>query len=214
MIKILLVDDQLVVREGLRAMLHAEPDFTIIGEASSGTQALAYAARYTPDVILLDIRMPGMDGLSTLLQLKQKVPTASIIMVTLYDNPDYLLQAVASGASGYILKDSSREELVRAIRVTREGGAIISPTLLPELLRYVQQHPDQASLNMEAIRGLTPREMEILKLIAEGNTNQQIAEKYYLSPTTVKTHVQNIFHKLGVSDRTQAAVLAVRCGLI
>ncbi|MCE5260218.1 MAG: response regulator transcription factor [Chloroflexi bacterium] len=214
MLKILLVDDQLVVREGLRAMLQAEPDFTIIGEASSGTQALAYAIRYAPDVILLDIRMPGMDGLSTLAQLKQKIPTASIIMVTLYDNPDYLLQAVASGASGYILKDSSREELVRAIRVTREGGAIISPTLLPELLRYVQQHPDHASLNVEAIRGLTPREMEILKLIAEGNTNQQIAAKYYLSPTTVKTHVQNIFHKLGVSDRTQAAVLAVRCGLI
>ena len=142
MIKILLVDDQCVVREGLRAMLQAEPDFHIVGEASSGSQALVYVARYYPDVILLDIRMPGMDGLATLAQLKQAVPTTSIIMVTLYDNPDYLLQAIASGASGYILKDSTRDELVRAIRVTREGGAIISPTLLPELFKHIQQRPD------------------------------------------------------------------------
>jgi len=213
MIKLLLVDDQAVVREGLRAMLQAEPDFTIVGEAPSGNEALTVAARNQPDVILLDIRMPGMDGLATLSLLKQKVPTASIIIVTLYDNPDYLLQAVASGASGYILKDSTREELVRAIRVTREGGAIISPTMLPELFKHVQQQNNQQSCDTAVIRSLTPREVEILRLIVEGYTNQQIAEKYYLSPTTVKTHVQNILNKLGVSDRTQAAVLAVRCGL-
>ncbi|MHB9032812.1 MAG: response regulator [Anaerolineae bacterium] len=214
MIRILLVDDQAVVRDSLRSLLQTEPDFQVIGEASTGAQALVLSLKLNPDVVLLDIRMPGLDGLAALEQLKLASPKSSIIMVTLYDNPDYLLQAIASGASGYILKDSTRDELVRAIRVTREGGAIISPIMLPELFKHVQQQPGGMACNQEIVQNLTPREIEILKLIVEGNTNQQIAEVYYLSPTTVKTHVQNIFRKLGVSDRTQAAVMAIRCGLI
>jgi len=137
-------------------------------------------------------------------------------MVTLYDDPDYLLRAVSAGASGYVLKDATRDELVRAIRITADGGAIIAPTMLPQLLRSMGQMmaafggaPPCAPTNV-----LSPREIEVLRHITEGRTNQEIAECLTLSPTTIKTHVQNILIKLEVSDRTQAAVLAVRCGLI
>lgn len=214
MITILLVDDQAVVRDGLRAMLQTEPDFHVVGEASRGEQALALAARFKPDVILLDVRMPGMDGLDTLARLKSLVPGSSVIMVTLYNNAEYLLEAVTAGASGYILKDSTREEFVRAVRAVREGGAIISPSMLPELLEHIRQSPGLHPCDIDTVSKLTPREVEVLRLLAQGHTNQQIADACFLSPATVKTHVQNIFLKLGVSDRTQAAVVAVRCGLI
>lgn len=214
MITLLLVDDQAVVRDGLRAMLQTEPDFHVVGEASRGEQALALAARFKPDVILLDVRMPGMDGLDTLARLKALVPGSSVIMVTLYNNAEYLLEAVTAGASGYILKDSTREEFVRAVRAVREGGAIISPSMLPELLEHIRQAPGLNPCDIDIVSKLTPREVEVLRLLAQGHTNQQIADACFLSPATVKTHVQNIFLKLGVSDRTQAAVVAVRCGLI
>lgn len=216
MISILIVDDQAVVRDGLRAMLRAEPDMSVIGEAAGGQEAVALAAALAPDVILLDVRMPGMDGLTTLPQLKARCPRSSVIMVTLYDDPDYLLAAVSAGAAGYVLKDASRDELVRAVRITAEGGAIIAPSMLPQLLRTMGRM-------MGALEGapacspmdvLSERELEVLRYIAEGLTNQEIAQRLILSPTTIKTHVQNILQKLEVSDRTQAAVLAVRCGLI
>ncbi len=215
MISVLLVDDQAIVREGLRSMLGLEPDITIIGEAANGEQAISLARNLLPAVILLDVRMPGMDGLAALERIKAVAPRSSVIMVTLYDDPDYLMRAVCSGAAGYVLKDSTREELIRAVRITVEGGAVIAPSLLPQLLRKVGQMattpPVEACILVEP---LSDRELEVLRLIAEGKTNQEIAEVLIVSPTTIKTHVQNILHKLGVSDRTQAAVYAVRCGMI
>jgi DNA-binding NarL/FixJ family response regulator len=215
-ISILLVDDQAIVREGLRSMLSLEPDITIVGEAGNGEEAIRRARELHPQIVLMDVRMPGMDGLTALEQLKRVMPKASVIMVTLYDDPDYLLKAVAVGAAGYILKDASREELVRAVRVTAEGGAIVAASLLPQLLRKMGQlmaFPAGAP-TFVPLEEPSERELEVLGMIAEGRTNQEIAEKLIISPTTVKTHVQNILRKLGVSDRTQAAVYAVRYGLI
>lgn len=212
MISILLVDDQAIVREGLGAMLSLEPDMLVVGEAGNGLQAVRLVRELSPDIVLMDVRMPGMDGLTALERLKAVAPRSSVIMLTLYDDPNYLLRAVSAGAAGYILKDASRDDLVRAVRVTAEGGAIIAPSMLPPLLHQMERFlavPAHVS-----VEKLSARELEVLRLIAEGCTNQEIAEKLILSPTTVKTHVQNILQKLGVSDRTQAAVYAVRCGLI
>jgi len=215
-ISVLLVDDQAVVRGGLRSMLRVEPDISVVGEAASGEEAIELASALPPDIILLDVRMPGMDGLATLPHLKARSPRSSVIMVTLYDNPDYLVAAISAGAAGYVLKDATREELVHALRITAEGGAIIAPSMLPELLhtmRRIMGSPERA-LTPRPTDVLSERETEVLRLVAKGYTNQEIAARLILSPTTIKTHVQNILHKLEVSDRTQAAVLAVRCGLI
>ena len=215
-IRIVLVDDQAIVREGLRSMLSPEPDLVVVGEAENGQEALDLVPGLDPDIVLMDVRMPEMDGLTALGRLKVVAPRSSVIMVTLYDDPDYLLRAVAIGAAGYILKDSSRDELVRAVRVTAEGGAIIAPSLLPDLLSRMSQVQAQpiAAPACDLTERLSEREMQVLRLIAEGHTNQEIAEELTIGATTVKTHVQNILQKLGVSDRTQAAVYAVRCGLI
>ena len=216
MIRVVIVDDQAIVRQGLRAMLEAEADIAVVGEAEGGQQALKLVRELTPDIVLMDVRMPGMDGLTALEQVKNSVPKTSVIMVTLYDNPEYLFRAVALGAAGYVLKDSSRAELLRAIRVTLEGGAIIAPALMPQLLREVGRlkYPLVNNPAPALADKLSPRETEVLKLIAEGLTNQEIADKLIVSPTTIKTHVQNILQKLDASDRTQAAVCAVRSGLI
>lgn len=215
MIRIMLVDDQAIVREGLRAMLSLEPDMVIVGEASGGREALALASKVRPDLILMDVRMPDMDGLTALERIKRQDPDAAVIMVSLYDDADYLYRAVSAGAAGYILKEASRSELVRAVRITAEGGSIISPNMLRELLDRMSALMVHVACPPPAVEtALTPREIEVLRYVAEGKTNQEIAEELILSATTVKTHVQNILQKLNVSDRTQAAVVALRCGLI
>jgi DNA-binding NarL/FixJ family response regulator len=217
MINVLLVDDQTIVRQGLRSLLSLESDIVVVGEAADGRQAVELVQRLSPDIVLLDVRMPHMDGLQALRRIKAIAPKVSVIMVTLYDDPNYLLEAVSAGAAGYILKDATRQELIRAVRLIAEGGAIIAPTMMPDLLHQVERLMATRSspLMADALHDtLTEREIEVLRLIAEGYTNQQIAEALIISPTTVKTHVQNILEKLNVSDRTQAAVYAVRSGLI
>jgi len=213
-IKVLIVDDQAIVREGIRAMLGLEPDIAIVGEAANGLEALDQARAVSPDVVLMDVRMPDLDGLVALERLKLAFPGMAVIMLTLYDNLDYLLRAVSAGAAGYLLKDSSRNEVVKAVRSIADGGAVIAPTLLPQLLKRIGQIDLLASGTCAKPDVLSKREIQVLGLIAEGYTNPQIAERLILSPTTVKTHVQNILSKLGVSDRTQAAVYGVRCGMI
>ncbi len=217
MISVLLVDDQTIVRQGLRSLLSLESDVVVVGEAADGRQAVELVQRLSPDIVLLDVRMPHMDGLQALRRIKAIAPQVSVIMVTLYDDPNYLLEAVSAGAAGYILKDATRQELIRAVRLIAEGGAIIAPTMMPDLLRQMERlmATQGSPLLTDALQDtLTEREIEVLRLIAEGCTNQQIAEMLIISPTTVKTHVQNILQKLNVSDRTQAAVYAVRSGLI
>jgi len=215
MIRVLIVDDQSIVREGLKSMMAMDSDICVVGEAANGLQALQRVAADPPDVVLMDVRMPEMDGLTALERIKALAPRTSVLMMTLYDDSDYLLRAVSAGAAGYLLKDSSRDELLRALRITADGGATIAPRLLPELLRRVGRAGSAPSAPAGAVEALlSDRERQVLTLIAEGLTNQEIAERLVISPTTVKTHVQNILEKLDVSDRTQAAVYAVRCGLI
>lgn len=214
MIRVLIVDDQAIVREGIRAMLDLEPDIAIVGEAANGIQAIDQAREVSPDVVLMDVRMPDLDGLVALERLKRAFPSMAVIMLTLYDSTDYLLRAVHAGAAGYLLKDSSRNEVVKAVRSIAEGGAVIAPSLLPQLLKRIGQMDLLAQSECQVLDVLSKREIEVLALIAEGYTNPEIAERLILSPTTVKTHVQNILSKLGVSDRTQAAVYGVRYGLI
>ena len=215
MIRVLVVDDQAIVREGIKSMLAMEADMAVVGEAANGLEALQRVATDPPDVVLMDVRMPEMDGLTALERLKALAPRTSVLMMTLYDDPDYLLRAVAAGAAGYLLKDSSRDELLRALRITSEGGATIAPSLLPELLKRLSRSGVEGPARACELEGLlSDRERQVLALIAEGLTNQEIAERLIVSPTTIKTHVQNILQKLDVSDRTQAAVYAVRCGLI
>ncbi len=215
MIRILLVDDQAIVREGLRAMLSLEPDMAIVGEAAGGREAVTLAARVHPDIVLMDVRMPDMDGLTALEQIKHADPDIAVIMVSLYDDTDYLYRAVSAGAAGYILKEASRSDLVRAVRITAEGGSIISPNMLRELLERMSALMTPVACPGQPIdTDLTPREIEVLRHVAAGKTNQEIADELIVSPTTVKTHVQNILQKLNVSDRTQAAVVGLRYGLI
>ena len=215
MIRILLVDDQAIVREGLRAMLGVEPDMEIVGEAASGREALTLVPRLRPDIVLMDVRMPDLDGLATLERLKRADPDTAVIMVSLYDDADYLYRAVSAGAAGYILKEASRTELVRAVRATAQGGSIISPGMLRELLDRMSALMSPTSCPPPSAElALTPRETEVLQQVALGKTNQEIAAELIVSATTVKTHIQNILQKLNVSDRTQAAVVALRCGLI
>ena len=215
MIRVLVVDDQAIVREGIKSMLAMESDMAVVGEAANGLQALQHVASDPPDVVLMDVRMPEMDGLTALERLKALAPRTSVLMMTLYDDPDYLLRAVSSGAAGYLLKDASRDELLRALRITAEGGATIAPSLLPELLKRLSRSGSVTPLRPCEPEGLlSDRERQVLVLIAEGLTNPEIAERLIVSPNTVKTHVQNILQKLDVSDRTQAAVYAVRRGLI
>ncbi|MGI6374406.1 MAG: response regulator [Anaerolineae bacterium] len=216
MIRIVLVDDQTVVREGLRSLLAPEPDMAVVGEAADGVEAIAAARTLRPDIILLDVRMPRLDGLAALKRIKEVSPRSGVIMVTLYDDTEYLMRAVADGAAGYVLKDASRAALVEAVRVTYEGGGLISPALMPRLLREVGRLLEREGPGKppEGTLALTDRETQVLRLVAEGLTNQEIAGRLFISPTTVKTHVQNTLIKLGVSDRTQAAVQALRLGLI
>lgn len=212
-IKILIVDDHLMVREGLRSMLDSA-DIHIIGEANSGEQALEKIKTLAPDVVLMDIRMPGMDGLSALAAINQMRLSTRVIMVTTYRNTAYLLQALAKGAAGFILKDIPQEELLATVRAVAGGTSQVDQTFLESVLRDLNQVQTQSEIATELTESLTPREMDVLRLMVEGLTNQAIAKALILSPSTVKSYVHTVFRKLDVSDRTLAAVKAIRLGLV
>src|SRR2546422_3876212 len=209
-IRVMLVDDHELVRQGVATMLAKAEDLAVVGEAKPGREAIETARKELPDVVLMDVRMPDMDGLEATRRIKEERPRTAVIMVTMHDNPAYRREAVRAGAAGYLLKDVSRDELIDAIKQISTGGAFIDPQMLKGMLSDLKPTapaPPQA-------RGLTKREREILALVAEGMSNREIAERLVLSPETVKSHVAAILEKLGVSDRTQAAIHAVRNGLV
>src|SRR6185295_2136855 len=208
--RVLLVDDHELVRQGIAAMLHSATDLQVVGEARSGREALEVARRELPDVVLMDVKMPDMDGLEATRKIKEERARTAVIMLTMHDNPSYLRDAVRAGAAGYLLKDVSKDELVDAIRQVATGGAFIESQMLKGMLSEMK--PGAATPS--AARNLTKREREILSLVAEGLSNREIADKLVLSPETVKSHVAAILEKLNVSDRTQAAIYAVRNGLV
>src|SRR5918998_1971867 len=219
--RLVLADDHDLVREGIRAVLEGEPDLLVVGEAQNGRQALEVCLKERPDLVLMDVRMPEMDGLAATRAIKERLPETSVVMVTMHESPDYLLEAIKAGAAGYILKDAAGERLVEAVRRTLEGDAPLNEGLAMQLLqrlssgnRQRSQPPTEAKKRKAPMpEELTPREAEVLRLLAQGRTNPQIARTVLASVSTVKVHVQNIIGKLGVSDRTQAAVRAIELGL-
>jgi DNA-binding NarL/FixJ family response regulator len=223
--KLVIVDDHALVRKGMKSMLDGEPDLRVIGEASDGREALEVCRSLEPDLILMDVRMPTMDGLAATQAIKQELPSTSVLMVTMYENQDYLYEALKAGAAGYVLKESGQEEVLGAVRRVLSGESSLSPGLAADLLQRLvkekEEHRAQAVVSPLTTKEhpqvppelLTPRETEIVRLVAQGMTNRQIAEKLVASSATVKTHVQHIIAKLGVSDRTQAAVCAIELGL-
>ncbi|MDQ2953216.1 MAG: response regulator transcription factor [Chloroflexota bacterium] len=211
MTRVLLVDDHELVRQGIAAMLHGAADVQVVAEARTGREALEVARRELPDVVLMDVKMPDMDGLEATRKLKEERPRTAVVMLTMHDNPTYLREAVRAGAAGYLLKDVSKDELLDAIRQVATGGAFIESQMLKGMLSEMKPTGGGPS---PAAKNLTKREREILALVAEGMSNREIAEKLVLSPETVKSHVAAILEKLNVSDRTQAAIYAVRNGLV
>jgi DNA-binding NarL/FixJ family response regulator len=214
MIRLVLADDQSLIRAGLRMILDAEADMEILTEVADGAQAIAAAHAYRPDLVLMDVRMPGMDGLSATRALRSpdaelQVP---VLILTTFDDDDVLWGSVHAGASGFVLKDSAADDLVKAIRVTAAGGSWLDPRVTPRLLHRLRSsaNPDDAASELDR---LTERELEVLRLMAQGSTNIEIADSLFVSERTVKSHVGSIFTKLGARDRAAAIVLAFRAGL-
>ena len=209
--QVLLVDDHELVRQGIAAMLTGLSDIQVVGHARTGREAIDLARRILPDVVLMDVRMPDMDGLEATRKIKEERPRTAVVMVTMHDNAAYLRDAVQAGAAGYLLKDLSKDQLIDAVRQVASGGAFIESQMLRGMLSEMK--PENGS-QPKAARNLTKREREILSLVAEGMSNREIADRLVLSPETVKSHVAAILEKLNVSDRTQAAIYAVRNGLV
>jgi two-component system, NarL family, response regulator LiaR len=213
-IRILVVDDHAVVREGLRAFLALQDGFEIVGEAADGEEALERAAELDPDVILMDLVMPGRDGVSAMRELHARRQKARVIVLTSFLDDDRLLPAIEAGAAGYLLKNSEPAELARAVRAAHAGEAIIDPTAAARLVQALSGGDRRRQAPASALEQLTGREREVLTLIAGGRSNKRIALELGISEKTVKAHVGHVLAKLGVTDRTQAAVLAVQEGLV
>ena len=216
--RVAIVDDHDLARISLQDMLADEPDVEVIGESASGRESLELCSRLRPDMVLMDVRMPEMDGLEATRKIKQRNPEISVLIVTMHENPDFLHEALKAGAAGYVLKDASQDEVVSAVRRVREGESPLDAELSARLLRRLaaENSGRRASVGRRDPRAasLTPREVEVLGLMKLGHTNRQIARELTISTRTTKNHVEHIIAKLGVSDRTQAVVRAIELGLI
>ena len=205
MITVLLVDDHPVVRDGLRGMLQAEPDLCVVGEAGSGDEAVTAARAHRPDVILMDLRMPGLDGAGATGRILAERPAAKVVVLTTYDTDADILRAVEAGACGYLLKDATRAELTAAIRAAARGDTVLAPSVAGRLVRQVRKPSPPL---------LSARELEVLSLVARGLTNADIGRSLHISEATVKTHLLRAFNKLDVGDRTAAVTTAMSLGLL
>lgn len=222
-IRILLADDHPILREGLRAVLETQPDFEVIAEAVNGLEAVRLALTMQPDILLLDLEMPQMDGVETIRRLRQQQPNSRIIVFTAFDNDERIIHAVQAGANGYLLKEAPRDEIFSAIRITMAGGSLLQPVVASKLLRHMghlpitgsagatYSHTTQPALPFEP---LTERELEVLNLLAQGMPNKEIAAQLVISERTAKFHVSSIMGKLGATNRTEAVSLAAQKGLI
>ncbi len=220
MVRILLADDHPIVREGLRAVLETQADFEIIAEAANGEEVLRFAQEARPDIILLDLEMPLMDGVEAIRRLRQRAASPRVIVFTAFDNDERIIHAVQAGANGYLLKGAPREEIFNAIRVTLEGGSLLQPVVASKLLRHMEQHSlpaissDAGEQRMSYYEPLTKRELEVLTLLAKGMPNKEIAAHLVITERTAKFHVTSIISKLGATNRTEAVSLAAQKGLI
>ncbi|MFF4993022.1 response regulator [Streptosporangium saharense] len=205
MLRLMIVDDHPVVREGLRGMLEAAPEISVVGEAASGDEAVARAVRLRPDVVLMDLRMPDGDGVSATSRILAALPGTRVVVLTTYETDQDILRAVEAGAAGYLLKDTSRADLLSAIASAARGETVLSPSVTTRLV---------TRMRTPAAETLSPREAEVLALVADGLTNAEIGRALFISETTVKTHLLRVFGKLGVSDRTAAVTTALDRGLL
>jgi DNA-binding NarL/FixJ family response regulator len=212
MIRVLLVDDQPLVRAGLRTLLDEEADIEVVGDAANGEEGIAAVAALSPDVVLMDIRMPVLDGLEATRRVTAAGCPARIVILTTFDLDEYVFQALRAGASGFLLKDATSDDIVRAVRVAAAGDALLAPSVTRRLIERFSGHAPNA--DAPHLRQLTEREREVLLLIARGLSNSEIAVRLFLGETTVKTHVAHLLDKLELRDRVQAVVLAYESGLI
>jgi DNA-binding NarL/FixJ family response regulator len=211
MIKVMIVDDQALARDGLELIVGSSPDIEVIGTADNGANALALLEDLSPDVVLMDLKMPVLNGVQTTRHIREKYPEIKVLVLTTFDADEWVVDAIRAGASGYLLKDSPREEIVAAIHRTAQGETTVSPRITDTLYRVVKHGtPGDSSI----VEDLNEREREILNLLANGLTNADIAEKIHLAEGTVRNYVSSIFAKLNVADRTQAAAIAWRHGLV
>ncbi len=215
MITVLLADDQALVRGGFRALLDAKDDMEVVGEVSDGAEAVRLATELTPNVVLMDIRMPVMDGLAATRAIASddRLEDVRIVILTTFGLDEYVFEAIRSGASGFLVKDTEPEELIQAVRVVAAGDALLSPSVTRGLLAEFASHSKEPQASGE-LDGLTEREREIVALVGEGLSNQEIAERLYLSPATAKTHVSRAMNKLRARDRAQLVVIAYESGLV
>jgi DNA-binding NarL/FixJ family response regulator len=215
-VKVLIVDDQAMVRQGFGALLSAQPDIEVVGDAADGADAPEAVRRWRPDIVLMDVRMPKVDGLEATRRILRApgLHHPRVIMLTTFDLDDYVYEALRAGASGFLLKDASADELIRAVRVVAAGDALLAPSVTRTLIADYAKRPVRDRPKPERLRVLTPRETEVLKLIARGMSNTEIADRLVLAEQTVKTHVGRILGKLDLRDRAQAVVLAYETGLV
>ena len=213
MVRVLICDDQTVVREGLAAILSTEPEIEVVGLAGDGKEALAQISEAQPDVILMDLKMPVLNGVQTTQRLRREHPDVQVLVLTTFADEEWIFDAIRAGAAGYLLKDTRRDELVAAVKGTAEGKAFLDPDIAGKVMQRAadDRPPPAPELQAEALTG---RELEVLDLVVQGYNNPEIARRLHLAPGTVRNYVSTILQKLGVSDRTQAAVVALKRGMV
>ena len=214
MIRVLIADDQALVRAGFRAILETQADLEVVGEAADGTEAVHLAQQLRPDVVLMDIRMPELDGIEATRRLLREPEAPRVLMLTTFDLDEYLYEAMKAGAGGFLLKDAPRDKLIDAVRTVAAGDALLAPALLRRLVEDYISRPAPGAAPPAELDELTPREREVLTFIARGLANAEIAARMFVSEATVRTHVTHILAKLGLRDRVQAVVLAYETGLV
>ena len=215
MIRLVIADDHELMRGGLRTMLEAQGDMEVLGEAGDGAEAVELALALRPDVVIMDIRMPGMDGIQATRRLAEHGAAARVLVLTTFDLDEYVWEALRAGAGGFLLKDAPPRQLAEGVRTVARGEALLAPAVTQRLVeRYVRVPPPGAPAQRERFSELTERELEVLELVARGLSNAELAERMFLSEATVKTHVSHMLAKLGLRDRVQAVVLAYESGLV